>query len=387
MNQIGTISGVPAVFGARWDDDKGSARFKAKLSDTIGYYDDKEIDAKAFPAPAIVHQQLEIDDPMAAYVVFYHDDEGELFGSVVFSAGQIAPLSETIFETSDEWENAIIRASSDSNVDQVYFPEGAVDFEDEKHRTFELSKDKVELKELPKLTSGSNLATILIVMLMLVILAAIPIGAWIIIAKPFEKAATDVEFVIEKIKPDFSKVLDQCATDLEDPWPAPPEWTLKQEGCVTAPELAKIAFPKPADQRPYAYRFYDLDTAQWDDFLSRASFMQMAERFPGQVLEGTNQFVLYMPYDVEKNVIDDAYIPDTNPVGILRQNFVGALKIGTNTGGGGVKAFTELEFDKAVERLSGKRLTPNHIYRNLKAQQTGMEVSPERIETRQVRVQ
>jgi hypothetical protein len=387
MNHIGTIAGIEAVFGARWDDAKGSARMKAKFSETVGYYDDKIHDAKTFPAPSIIYQMLKVEDTMAAYVVFYLDDLGEIFGSIVFSSGQIAPLSETLYETSDEWENAIIRATTDSNIDHVYFPEGSVTFEDTKHRTYEVSAEAVDVKSLPKLTSSSNVGTILIVILMLLILTAIPVGAWIMIAKPFEKATNDVQFVVEKIKPNYTDILEQCGKDLEEPWPAPPEWTLQQEGCVMAPELAKIVFPKPVDQRPYAYRFYDLESNKWDEYLSRASFLKMAERFPGQVLEGTNQFVLYLPYDIKKDVVDNAYIPDTDPASILRKNFVGAIKLNGNNSAAGTAAFTALELDLTLGRLANQRLTPNHVYRNMKNQQTGMEISPERIETRQVRVE
>jgi len=386
MNKIGTISGIQAAFGGRWDDDKGGARLKSKFSDTLVYYDDKSIDAKSYPAPAIVHQMLEIEDARAAYVIYYHDDLGEIFGSIVFSAGNIAPLSETIYESSDGWEEAITRSSSDSNIDFIYLPEGVANLENEKHRAYETDKDKVFLKDLPKLSSSSNVGTILMVFVMLLILISIPIGAWIMIAKPFEKVE-ETQFRIEKIKPNFSAVLDQCSVDLEEPWPAPPEWTLRQEGCVIAPELARVTFPKPADQRPYAYRFYDLDAQQWDDFLSRASFMKMAERFPGQVLEGTNQFVLYMPYDVERDIVDDAYIPDTDPTTIIRQNFVGAVSISRGGAAAGIKGFTDLELDKTIDRLSGQRLTPNHVYRNMNSQQTGLEISSERIETRQVRIE
>lgn len=386
MNKIGTIAGIPAVFAGRWDDSKENAHFKSKFLDTVVFYDSKDTDVKAHPAPAIAHAMLEVDDRMAAYAVFYHDDEGEIFGSVIFSAGQIAPLSEVLYEDAESWEEAIIRASKDSNIDQVFSPEGAVNLDQETQKSYFQDPDLIDRNGLPKITSSSNIATILIVMLMMIILTAIPVVAWIIVAKPFEKVSNEAEFVVERIKPDYSRVLDQCALDLQEPWPAPPEWNLSQEGCILAPELARVTFPKPVDQRPYSYRFYDLDPQQWDDFLSRASFMRMAERFPGQVLEGTNQFVLYMPYDVEKNVVDNAYIPDTDPTSILRQNFVGAIKLGNANNVSGLKGFTNLELDKTIARLSGKRLTANHVYRNLQNQQTGMEISPERIETRQVRI-
>ncbi|MFG6573511.1 hypothetical protein ACGYLO_18105 [Sulfitobacter sp. 1A13353] len=386
MNYTGTIAGIECAFGARWDDAKDSARLKTKFSDTVGYYDSKAVTKKHVPAPAVVDAMIDTEDKMAAYTVFYHDDEGEIFGSIIYSAGQIAPLSETIYESSNDWILAIGRATADSNIDKVYFPLGTVEISSDKHSAYEIATE-VDKKSLPQLTSSSSIGTIIIVLLMVLVLAAIPIGAWIFIAKPFEKATTEVQFVVEKIKPNYTKVLEQCKEDLNEPWPAPPEWTLRQEGCVGAPELAKIAFPKPTDQRPYAYRFYDLNTTEWDDYLSRAAFLKMAERFPGQLLEGTNQFVLYMPYDIERDTVDDAYLPDTDPIAIVRSNFVGAVKLSGNAGVGGTSAFTDLELSRVLSRLSETRVTPNHIFRVLDNQQTGMEIGPERLETRQVRVE
>ena len=92
------------------------------------------------------------------------------------------------------------------------------------------------------------------------------------------------------------------------------------------PELARIGFPKPVSGRPYVYRYYELDGARWDEYLSRASFEKMADRFPGQYIEG-NRFVLYMTRDVSKSLVDDTYVPDGDPAAILRRNFVGAIRL------------------------------------------------------------
>lgn len=385
MTHIGTIAGIPAAFGARWDDAKNGARLKSDHSKTVGFYDDKDVTQKMFPAPAVISAMLDVDDTMAAYSVFYHDDNGEIFGSIVYSAGQVAPLSEVLYETQEDWENAIVRSTRDSNIDQVYLPEGAADFEDEKHRIYAISHE-IDQKTLPKIVSTSNLATILIVAAMLLVIACIPLGAWVFIAKPFEQKTTEAKFVVEKIKPDYAAVLGECETDLRDPWPAPPEWSLVQEGCVSAPELAKVSFPKPADQTPYAYRYYELDGNSWDEYLSRASFLKMAERFPGQVLEGTNQFVLIMPYELGENVVDDAYMADTDPAALLRQSFIGAVKLSNGAGAASIRGFTDLELSRTIERLQGQRLTPVHVYRDLDGQQTGMEISAEKIDSRRVRI-
>ncbi|MCE6959725.1 hypothetical protein LAZ40_11910 [Cereibacter sphaeroides] len=386
MNRTGMIAGVECVFGARWDDAKGKARLKTKYRDTIGYYDDKDVPPKAVPALAAIHESIAIGDALAAYALFYHDDEGTIFGSVVFSAGQVAPLSETIYETAEEWENAIIRSTRDPNIDHIYFPEGAVSFEDDKHRRYEFPT-AIEVKSLPRLAAASNLGLVLAGVAMSAVLAAIPLGAWIYIAEPFAEETADIEMVVEKIRPNFTEVLGKCAADLEEPWPAPPEWTLRQEGCVAAPDMAKVTFPIPADQRPYAYRFYELEPQNWDEFLSHAAFIKMVERFPGQFVEGPNQIVLFTPYDLSSDTVDDAYMPDTDPAAILRANFVGAMELNANDGVGGTTGSTDLELDKVLKRLEGKRLTPAHVYRQLEIDRTGLEVSPERIDTRQVRVE
>ena len=66
---------------------------------------------------------------------------------------------------------------------------------------------------------------------------------------------------------------------------------------------------------------------------------------------------------------------------------MGAIRLSAGVAGvGGVAAFTDLELGPALERLSGKRLKPNHVYRNLKDRRTGIEASPERVEPRQNRV-
>lgn len=385
MNITSTINGIDAVFGARWDDEKSKARHQTRFRNTVGYYDDKDVSTKAHPAPSIAFKLLDDPSEQAVINLFYHDDAGQTFGSIILSAGLVSPLSEVIYSTPGDWERAIEDALNDQSIDHVYAPDGSIIHASEKFASFSMKKD-MKPEDLPKISSGFSIKTALIVAGMLVVLSAIPIGAWVYVAEPFKKAE-EIKFVIEKIKPDFTTVLDACAVDLEEPWPSPPEWNLAQEGCVMAPELTRISFPKPEDQRPYAYRFYDLDDKKWDPFLSRAAFLKMAESFPGQILEGTNQVVLYMPYDIDKNPVADSYVPDIDPQKILRENFVGIMEISGSVSAAGLTATTNLELDKVIERISDKRLTPSHIFRNLDNDSTGLSVSAERIETRQVRVE
>ena len=386
MHKIGTVCGIPAIFGIRWDDIKGKARLKTIFSDTVGYCDDGALDPDTIPAPAIVHQFLKVDDDIAPYMVFFHDDAGEIFGSVVFSAGQIVPMSEVIYENSTDWETAIIAVTHDSNIDFVFFPEGAVSATDAKYRPYEVAKDSIDIDILPKLKKGSRLARILGLIFLILVLIGIGVGVWIYIADPFKKAEEEIQFRVERLKPDYMTVMAQCAVDLKKRWPAPPEWNLAQEGCVITPDTAKVSFPKPVEERPYAYRLYDLEST-WNEFLSRLSFLKMAERFPGEVVEGPNHFILLLPYELEKHLVDESYQANTDPSAILRRNFVGIIDISGGTGvGGGLTGKTVLEFDRVVERLMGELLTPNHLYRNLKDNSTGMEISAERIDERQVRI-
>ena len=220
MNYTGTIAGISCAFGARWDDAKDSARLRTKYSDTVGYYDNKAVTKKHVPAPAVINQMIEHEDKMAAYAVFYHDDEGEIFASIIYSAGQVAPLSEVLYETSDDWIMALKRTTDDTNIDKVYFPIGTTEISSDKHSTYEIASE-VDEKSLPKLTSSSSIGTIVIVFLMVLVLASIPIGAWIFIAKPFEKATAEVQFVVEKIKPNYTEVLAQCKDCLLYTSPSP----------------------------------------------------------------------------------------------------------------------------------------------------------------------
>ena len=127
--------------------------------------------------------------------------------------------------------------------------------------------------------------------------------------------------------------------------------------------------------------FLDFFASELSSSLGRnascCDFKQLFPQLAGVALHGGTG-------GVEKNVVDDTYEPNTDPTKILRRNFVGILKLGSNAGGN--TGFAALEFDNVVERLSGERLTPNHIYRNLNDQQTGIEISVGRIETDQVRV-
>ena len=383
MNKTSTIAGIEVAFGARWGDEKRKARLKTTCFETVGYFDDKKITKKHRAAVAVATRMIDRLDKLSSSMVFFHDDAGEIFGSVLLANGQIMPGSEEVHDDSDAWEAAIAHALEDENIELVYVPESA----GASHRKiipFVHRHDGIEAKDLPEMVPASPLGMVIAVIFMLLIVSSIPIGAWIWIAEPFKKVEEPI-YIVEKLKPNYQQVLERCAADLGEPWPVPPEWTLQQEGCVGAPDLARILIPKPGDQRPYVYRFYDLDGPQWDEYLSKKSFLKMAERFPGQVIEGTNQFVLFIPYDLEKDLIDDNYLPDTNPTAILRQNFVGALRV-AGEGMNGTKATTNLELDRVIERLFNKRLTPSHVYREVEGQRTSMEIAPERIESRQVRI-
>lgn len=384
MNKIGTILGIKAVFGGRWDDIREAAKFKSKYAKTEVYFDDKNIDKTAFPAPAIIHQMISVADNLSTYAVFYNDDVAEIFGSIIFSSGRVAPRSEVIYADVSDWEDAIEISIEDSSLEAVHYPVGASDSTFDKAHAYQITKDNISEKDLPKITSASHLKTIGIVFIMLLVMASIPFGIWVYTTQNFEKIK-EFKIRIETTKSDMSSVLERCALDLKESWPAPPEWTLRQEGCVLAPELSRVTFPKPTDQRPFAYRFYDLNLGTWDEYLSRASFLKIAERFPGEILKGKNQFVLYIPYDIEQNIIDNDYIADTNPTLILRQNFVGIISL-SGSGPGGVTGVTDLELQRTIKRLAGELLTPSHVYRNLESKQTRMEIGSEQIKTREIRI-
>lgn len=386
MKFTGTIVGKDVAFGARWDDVKNKAPKKAVYGDVTGFYDE-DVAMKSCPAPALVNEMINVPDREAVYAIFYHDDDMEIFGSVLFANGNIIQLSEKVYENRAAWELDFDAQVADRDMPLVYYPEGALKpktLDSVKAYTFD--EDVLEGLTLPKVTATSQAKTIAAVAAMLAVVACIPVGAWIFVAKPFEKTTTEVQYVTEKLKPDFDQVLESCMGDLADPWPVPPEWELVKEGCVGAPDVAKVSFPKPADQRPYSYRHYTLDIAKWDDYLSGKSFMKMAERFPGQVVEGTNSFLMYIPYDLETGLVDNAYMPNTQPIGILKDNFVGAMKINQKSGAGNIEGFTELELDKTVGRLKGAKATPEHVFREPRNNVTGVVIGPERIETRQVRV-
>lgn len=386
MYEIGSIAGVDVIFGARWDDAGEGARLKTKFRGTVGFYDGGRPDRKVHPAPAVARGMFEVEDALATHAVFYRDDGGAVFGSIVFSAGEVAPLSETVYGTSGEWEDAIVRSTGDANIDLVFFPEGTAAPSDGKHRVFEVSDARLDMDSLPAVKPRPGAGTLAAAASAVVVPIAVAAGAWFFAAHPLKEDVDDIEFVVERIKPDYSGILERCGRDLDEPWPVPPEWTLKREGCVAAPDLAEIAFPKPPGQRPYAYRFYELDIQRWDAFLSRASFLKMAERFPGSVVEGSNRFLLYLSYDLGRHVVADDYVPDTDPAGILRRSFVGAVDLGRGSRVGGVSGLTDLELEPTLERLSGKRLTPNHVHRDFEGRRTRMEVSPERVETREVEI-
>lgn len=220
MNRIGTIAGIQAAFGASWGDSGRGSRMRTRFSDTVGFYDESGIGRDAHPAPAIVHPMLEIDDPMAACAVFYHDDAGTVFGSVVLSAGQVAPLSEIVHESGGDWRDAILRSKDDANLDQVFFPEGAVGGTHGKLRPYAVSAEKVDLATLPRIRPRHFSAGMLA--LAAASLAAFVVTVWTFFSGPGSESAQEAEFEVERIRTEYAGLLVRCRAGLREPWPARP---------------------------------------------------------------------------------------------------------------------------------------------------------------------
>jgi hypothetical protein len=385
MTKIAKIAGIDAAFGARWDDARDGARIKTKFMDTVGWYDGKAVGKDIAVAPSLIHSMIEVKDAFSVYAIFYKDDTEKVFASIIFSAGQVYTNSEVIYDDLTEWEGAITRTTRDPNIDFVYLTEDAQSFIDDKHILYSIT-DEIAIGEVAHTSTGISLATAGIVAGMAITLAAIPIGAWLYIANPFEQKVEQAIYVTEKTKPNYSEILEKCGSDLSVPWPSSPEWTLVQEGCVTAPEFAQITLPKPTDGRPYSYRYYELDSSTWDEYLSRKAFQKMAERFPGNIIEGINQVVLYVPYNLKEERVDNGYTANSNPMTIVEHNFVGTMTIDTNKGVSGSKGKTDLELDLTMKRLIGERLTVPHINWNYRNNATSLVFQPEIVNSRKKRV-
>ena len=386
MNVTGQISGIPVVFGARWDDRKDAAKFKIVFSDTIGYYDDEKIDRHIFPAPVIVHQVLKIEDDQAPYAVFYHDDEQEIFGSIIFSAGQVAPLSEHIYKSFREWESEIIKSTDDNNIDYIYLPDETIDYKSGKYRFYLIPEDGINTTLLPEIKPTSvNIFRVLIVIAASLVLTGIIAGAWYWFTRPVQTPDTEIQYRIEKTKPDFDSIMKQCIAAIKEPWPASPEWTLIEEGCVIVPEFSRVTFPKPDNGQPYSYRFYRLNGELWNDVLSHAAFQKIVERFPGEVIEGSREFTLYIPHVLEAPLVNEEYVSDVNPKAILQTKFFGAIDMTDSDGV--ITAVTGLEFENVINRLFNQLLTPNHIYRKIGGQGTSMSISAEKINIRKIAIE
>lgn len=385
MNPIGRMCEIDVVFGGRWDDLKEEARHKCVHQGVTGYYDVKELDQGLVPAPLAAFQAANPDDPAAAHAVFYCDEDGLIFGSVIFSGGQIAPMSEVVHEDEESWLRAVAIALEDSNLDTVHIPIGVEVHISDRIRKYDLSSP-ADGKALPSLSPASGSKAILGLAVIALVLAGIGGGTWAFLTGKFEPPPPEIEMMTEKRVPLFGEVLDACAEDLASPWPAPPEWELSREGCVSDWQTAQITGLAPADQVPHAYRLYTIDQQTWDPYLSRLSFLRISERFKGQVVEGTGQFLLYIPYDLQTELVDNAYLPDPDPQEIVRSKFIGAIRIQGGTGMETLSASTELELDVVLSRLSGERLTPAHVFHDMSGGTTGFRFGPERVETRQVRV-
>lgn len=385
MNPIGRMCGVEVVFGGRWDDLRGDAPFRAIHDGVTGYYDRKGLGLNLIPAPVIAQRIAATEDVGAAQAIYYNDEEGRVFGSVILSGGQIAPLSETVHEDADAWISSIAKALRDPNLDIIHIPNGVQVPKVEKLRQFDLTQ-AIERKGLTRISSTSGSRNLLAGAAMALVLAGIGVGTWAYLTGAFAPPPPEVNMVIENRIPLYAEVLQACGTDLSVPWPAPPEWEVVMEGCVGDWAGAQLTGLTPPDQVPHAYRLYEISTELWDPYLSRLAFLRISERFPGQVVEGTNQFLLYLPYELSTRIVDNAYLPDQDPLEIVRSRFVGAIDV---TGGAGMEALsasTPLELREVLERLSGERITPAHVFRDVRGQLTGIRFGPEQVLTRQVRV-
>lgn len=383
MNPIGKMCDIEVVFGARWDDLHGGAPLRTTHEGVPGYYDTKGLSLKLVPAPVVAHRAAAPDDQLAVQAIFYNDEEGRVFGSVIFSGGQIAPLSETVYQDADDWISAISRSLRDANLDLVHVPQGVQVPAVEKLRQYDLTRS-VEQKGLPRLSaSGSkNLIGGAVIAL---VLAGIGVGTWAFLTDQFAPPPPQIQMVTEKRVTLFGDVLNACAEDLSAPWPAPPEWELVREGCVGDWGTAQLTGLFPAEQSPHAYRLYEINPQIWDPYLSRLAFLRISTRFPGQVVEGTNQFLLHIPYELTTRIVDNAYLPDTSPQEIIRSRFVGSVQMQGGAGMEAMSASTELELTEVLSRLSGERLTTGHVFRDLRGGRTGMRFGPEQVQTRQVR--
>lgn len=383
MNPIGKMCDIEVVFGARWDDLHGGAPLRTTHDGVTGYYDVKGLSLKLVPAPVVAHRAAAPDDQLAVQAIFYNDEEGRVFGSVIFSGGQIAPLSETVYQDADDWISAISRSLRDANLDLVHVPQGVQVPAVEKLRQYDLTRS-VEQKGLPRLSASGSKNLIGGVFIALV-LAGIGGGTWAFLTDQFAPPPPQIQMVTEKRVTLFGDVLNACAEDLSAPWPAPPEWELVREGCVGDWGTAQLTGLVPAEQSPHAYRLYEINPQIWDPYLSRLAFLRISTRFPGQVVEGTNQFLLHIPYELTTRIVDNAYLPDTSPQEIIRSRFVGSVQMQGGAGMEAMSASTELELTEVLSRLSGERLTTGHVFRDLRGGRTGMRFGPEQVQTRQVR--
>jgi hypothetical protein len=384
MNPIGRMCDVEVVFGGRWDDLKGGAPLRAVHEGVIGFYDAKGLGLRLVPAPIVAYRAAAPQDPVAAQAIFYNDEEGQVFGSIIFSGGLIAPLSEAVYQDADDWVAAIGRSLRDTNLDLVHVPEGVRVPAVEKLRHYDLTVP-VEQKGLVRLSSSSGSKNLIGVALIALALTGIGLGTWAYVTDQFAPPSPEVLMVAETSVPLFGEVLSACAKDLTAPWPAPPEWELVREGCVADWGTAQLTGLMPQDQAPHAYRLYEINPQTWDPYLSRLAFLRISERFPGRVVEGTNQFLLHIPYELKTRVVDNAYLPDTAPQDIVQARFVGAVQMQGGEGMETLSASTSLELAEVLSRLSAERLTPGHVFTDLRSQQTGIQFGPEQVQTRQVR--
>ena len=163
-----------------------------------------------------------------------------------------------------------------------------------------------------------------------------------------------VVFITQRVKPNYSAVLVQCADALARNWLVPVEWSLQREGCVAVSGLSGVDDSESSDRFPYSYRFYSLDE-KWDENLSRVVFQKMTEGFSGKIVERPEGFILLMPHDLKMNVVNDEFVSVPEPETVLRRSFVANIRFDDTL------AVTDLGLDEALRRLVDKPVRPNHV--------------------------
>ena len=196
MNLTGRMCGVDVVYGGRWDDLAGDAAFKVTHNGVTGYFDGRNMDLSLVPAPAVAQRAAGSDDDGMAQAIFYYDESASIFGSVIFSGGKIAPLSETIHDDVDAWAAAIESSLKDPNLDIVHVPKEIIAPKVEKVRLYDLGQ-MVDRKKLPRLSSTSSLRNLVGGLLITLLMSGIAMGAWTYLSKRLTPPEPEIVMVRE----------------------------------------------------------------------------------------------------------------------------------------------------------------------------------------------